>query len=359
MKLGESLTLGDLTLKNRIVFAPVVVSGQGNRDGYMTPFHLHHYLERAQGGVGLVILEATCVVPDGRLCPEQLGLWEIGQMPAFGHVADVCHAHGAAVVVQLHHAGLLTHPDTGLPVGPVADPMRPGSRALDESEILTIRDAFIQAALWAQQAGVDGVELHAAHGYLLSQFHNRALNNRADGWGGDLEGRFRLTREIISGIREACGDKFLVQIRLGVDAPTLEDGIELAHACVEAGCDLLNISSSGQECPSAKALGAPADWPYSARSYLAAVLYQALEHAVPIIAVGEFFQADQAESFLSEDHADLIGLARGILADPNWPQEALGGAPIAYPCFQCSNCRYPICPSRKKRQQPFCRAVQM
>lgn len=352
MKLGETLTVGDLTLKNRIVFAPVVVSGQGNLDGYMTPFHLHHYLERAQGGAGLVILEATCVAPDGRLCPEQLGLWEIGQMPAFGHIADVCHAHGAAVVVQLHHAGLLTHPATGLPVGPVADTTRPGSRALDESEILTIRDAFIQAALWAQQSGVDGVELHAAHGYLLSQFHNRLLNTRTDGWGGDLDGRFRLTREILSGIREACGDKFILQVRLGVDAPEVEDGIALARACMEAGCDLLNISSCGQVCPTAEVLDAPANWSYSARSYLAAVLRQALDPSVPIIAVGEFFQASQAESFLLEDHADLIGLARGILADPNWPQEALGEVPIAYPCFQCPNCRYPLCPSQRKRQHP-------
>ena len=349
MKLAQPLELDNLTLKNRVVFGPVVLPGLGNRDGYMTPFHLHHYLERAQGGAGLLILEATCVVPDGRLASEQLGLWELGQMPAFGHVAEAWHAHGAAAVVQLHHAGLLTHPDAGPPVGPVVNPERPDSRALTEPEILAIRDAFIQAAVWAQEAGLDGVELHAAHGYLLSQFHSRALNTRTDGWGGDLQGRFRLTREILEGIRSACGDKFLLQIRLGIDAPELEDGIALARACLDAGCEVLNISSCGSSCPSAQSLGAPENWAYSDRAYLGAAIRQALDTPVPVAAVGEFFTPSTAEAFLQEGHADLIVLARGILADPQWPQAALAGQDVAFACYRCPQCQYPVCPSRKKR----------
>ncbi|HEY5467331.1 MAG TPA: NADH:flavin oxidoreductase, partial [Clostridia bacterium] len=228
----DPIILRGKTVKNRIVMPPIVCFGWSSDDGFPLEALLEHYRRRAASGIGLVVVEATCVLPEGRLAVPQLGLWDDRQTEGLRKIADVLHASGAAALVQLHHAGRVTAsaacPD---PVGPsdwAASPAAVGQRSVRRSagharaasiaELENIREAFIQAAIRAADAGFDGVELHAAHGYLLSQMASSVANQRTDRYGGSPENRVRLATEIIHGIRDAVRPNrpgFILSARMG------------------------------------------------------------------------------------------------------------------------------------------------
>ena len=179
--------------------------------GLVTKEHIKHYTARAKGGVGLIVIEATCVNPAGRLSEKQLGLWSNDQIAGFGKIATECHQYGAVVLVQIHHAGMGVFPgitDDVVSSSNFSGQSRFGggqilARALTLDEIHDIQKDFVAAAVRAQKAGLDGIELHGAHGYLISQFLSPLINRRSDAYGGSVTKRVRFVKEIISGITKS------------------------------------------------------------------------------------------------------------------------------------------------------------
>ena len=246
--LFSPLRIKRITLKNRIVMPPMVCFGLGKADGQVTEQHVQHYEERVRGGVGLVIIEATCISPTARLSPNQLGLWSDDHVQGFSRLARACHSHGAAVLVQIHHGGLNSHKDvTSDLVAPseFRGKVRDGfvsARALTVPEIHGIQDQFVAAALRAKEAGLDGIEFHGAHGFLISQFFSALVNKRSDSYGGDLNNRTRFVAEVAARIRREAGNDFVIGCRMGCNEPDLETSIEIAKKLEQSGIDVLHVS---------------------------------------------------------------------------------------------------------------------
>ena len=262
-EVNAPLKIGSFTLKNRLTFAPTVKFDYTDDSAKVTQKHIDHYAERARGGLGLICVEATCVEKGGRLSPSQLGLWDDSQIEGHRAIVDACHAYGATMLVQLHHAGLGTHPATGEGWGPSAVDWRGRmGKELSVERIHEIVQHFVDAALRAKAAGYDGVQLHACHGYLINQFICPSVNLRTDEYGGSIENRARFGCEIISGIRKACGEDFIISPRHPAAEPTIEDSAAIAKLYIAAGADYLQLSTGikPDDIP-----GYPEDYPYNKR----------------------------------------------------------------------------------------------
>ncbi|GIJ33842.1 NADH:flavin oxidoreductase/NADH oxidase [Verrucosispora sp. WMMD703] len=338
------LTLRTVTLPNRIALAPMCQYSAGP-DGLPTDWHLVHLGTRAIGGAGLVMTEATAVLPEGRISPQDTGLWSGRHVDAWRPVTRLVAAHGAVPVVQLAHAGFKAStyrpweprqggvPDAEggwTPVGPTGEPFVPEYRvpsALDDTGIADVVAAFAESATRAVAAGFAAVEIHAAHGYLLHEFLSPLTNNRADGWGGDRAGRMRLTLEVARAVRAAVGEDVPVLARISATdwVPggwTVEDSVALAAELAAAGVDLIDCSSGGAS-PSAKV-------PVG-RGYQVPLAAQVRREAqVPTGAVGLIVEPEQAEAIIADGEADMVLLGRELLRNPYWPHQAaakLGAAP--------------------------------
>lgn len=318
----------------------------GPEMGRPTDWHLIHYGERARGGVGAVIVEATGVTPEGRISINCLSLHDDAQIPSFRRLAEVIHAGGARAFIQLNHAGRKGSTYAGWKAGdghpsveeggwetlaPSSVPFAPGDpapRALDEDEIRGIISSFAAATRRALAAGFDGVQIHAAHGYLIHQFLSPASNTRTDGWGGDFEGRTRLAREVVRAVRGAAGPApVLVRISAtdwtqeyagdGRPGWTLEETQRLVPLLVEDGVDGVNVSTGGNVAD-ARIAGGP-----GYQVFASAAVKRSLEAAgrvVPVSACGLITAAEQAEQILADGAADIIETARLLLTDPWAPQ---------------------------------------
>ena len=335
-------------IKNRVVFPPVVCFHYAGEDGMVTERNIAHYRKRAQGGAGIIITEATAVWEDGRLAPFQLGIWSEEHIPGMSQIASVVKGAGALSILQIHHAGLVT-PETVSPLakGPSADEKNPRSRALTVQEIEEIREAFVLGAIRAQKAGFDGVELHGAHGYLLNQFANPVFNKREDDYGRDLHGRMKLITGIHSGIRQACGEKFILGCRLGANSPTLEEGVLIAKYLENLGIDYLNISHGGilQNLPRP-----PKDFDYNWIVYCGTEIKKQV--STPVMVVNEIKTAERANWLVEHNLTDFTVLGRPILADPDWVNHVRNGEPVN-PCLSCKpRCRWyedsSLCPAVKR-----------
>ncbi|MDR0377777.1 MAG: NADH:flavin oxidoreductase, partial [Spirochaetaceae bacterium] len=245
--------LKNRTLKNHIVFPPVLCFGW-SRDGEMTREHLEHYRNVAGGGVGLIISEVTCINAGARLDPSQLGIWSDEFIEGYRSLGRICHDAGVPVMAQIQHSGVKTV--TGTPAAPSKlteaelsaaglDPKGAAAKAreLTVEEIAEIEAQFTDAAKRLKEAGLDGVEIHGAHGFLLSYFLSSLTNKRQDDYGGSLENRARLAANIIKAVRRECGEQFIIGVRYGGATPTLEDGVGVAEIFEDAGCDILHIST--------------------------------------------------------------------------------------------------------------------
>lgn len=347
-QLFSPLPLRQMTLKNRLVVAPMCQYSA--KHGVANDYHLAHYGRFALGGFGLVIVEATAVVPEGRITYADLGLWDDAQIAPLKRVVDLIKASGAAAGIQLAHAGRKassTVPWRGgfteteaekaalgfeswTPVAPSAVPHAAGSpiyqtpHALTLAEIAALKDAFVAAARRADAAGFDVVEVHGAHGYLLNQFLSPLANKRSDQYGGSQENRMRFPLEVVAAVRAVWPAEKPLLVRLSVtdshpEGWTTEDSIVLAKALKALGVDLVDCSSGGFD----GAVNAPK------------ALYQVpLARAVrdgaglPTAAVGLITRANEAAAIVDNGDADLVALAREALDDPNWPlhaRAALGG----------------------------------
>ncbi|MEU5561820.1 NADH:flavin oxidoreductase/NADH oxidase [Micromonospora musae] len=343
-KLFAPLALRAVTLPNRIAMAPMCQYTAGP-DGLPSEWHLVHLGARAAGGVGLVLSEATAVLPEGRISPQDTGIWSGAQVDAWRPVAAFLTAHGAVPAMQLAHAGFKAStyrpwaaerggvPDADggwTPVAPGTTPFAPNYRtptALDAAGIAAVVEAFAAGATRALDAGFAAVEIHAAHGYLLHEFLSPLSNHRTDEYGGDRAGRIRLTLEVARAVRAAVGEEVPVLARISstdwVEGGwTMDDSVVLAAELAGAGVDLVDTSSGGvspaQQVPLAPGYQVPA----------AARIRR--EAGVPTGAVGLIVEPEHAEQIVADGEADLVLLGRELLRDPYWPLRAaakLGATP--------------------------------
>ncbi|MEO3818018.1 NADH:flavin oxidoreductase/NADH oxidase [Plantactinospora sp. B24E8] len=341
--LFSPLTLRGATLRNRIAMAPMCQYSAGP-DGLPTEWHRVHLGSRALGGVGLVISEATAVVPEGRISPRDTGLWSDAHVEAWRPVTAFVAEAGALPAVQLAHAGFKASTywpwspvaggvpdDEGgwTPVGPGDEPFLPTFRtpkALDLAEIDRVVEAFAVAASRALAAGFRAVEVHAAHGYLLHEFLSPLTNHRTDGYGGDRAGRSRLALEVTRAVRAVVGDDVPVLVRISAtdwvpDGWTPADSVALARELAAAGADLVDCSSGG----AAPNVEVPAKPGYQVP--LAAEVRR--KTGVPTGAVGLITEPEHAAAIVADGEADLVLLGRELLRDPYWPRRAAAELGVA------------------------------
>lgn len=337
-KLFSPATLRGLTLRNRTVVAPMCQYSA--QDGFANDWHFVHLGRFALGGFGLVMLEATAVVPEGRISYGDLGLWKDEQIAPLKRIVAFLHSQGAAAGIQLAHAGrkastpvpwrkgfdeteeekAALHFESWTPVAPSAlihaeDKNFTKPEALDEAGIANIIDSFVAAAKRADQAGFDTVEIHAAHGYLLNQFLSPLANKRTDRYGGSRENRMRLVLEVTEAVRAVWPAEKPLLVRLSVsdwhpDGWQVEDSVALTRELKARGVDAIDASSGGFE---GAVIPAAADYQVPFASAIRN------EGGLPCMAVGLLGDAHRAEAIIANGEADFIALARGALDDPNWP----------------------------------------
>ena len=327
------LRLRGLTVPNRVVVSPMCMYSA--EDGTVGDFHLVHLGARALGGAGLVFTEMTDVSADARITPGCAGMYRPEHRDAWKRIVDFVHAQGARIALQLAHAGRKGSVER--PWGPRADrPLEEGwpliapspipwsaddqtPREMTRADMDRVRDDFVRAARWADEAGFDMVELHCAHGYLLSSFLTPVSNHRTDDYGGSVENRLRFPLEVFAAMRAVWPDDRPMSVRLSAtdwvdDGLTPEDSVAIARAFAEAGCDLIDVSA-GQTSEQAQPIyGRMFQTPFSDRIRN--------EAGVATMAVGNIYETDHVNSILAAGRADLCALARPHLADPNWSLRA-------------------------------------
>jgi 2,4-dienoyl-CoA reductase-like NADH-dependent reductase (Old Yellow Enzyme family) len=333
--LFEPLTLRGITFPNRIAVSPMCQYSA--EAGCATDWHLVHYGGLAQGGAGLVLTEAIAIAPEGRISPQDLGLWEDAQIEPLARVTRFIASQGAVPGIQLAHAGrkaCTPAPWRGasrtmplaeggwLPVGPSALAFDEGwavPTVLDEAEIAEIIHAFTEATRRALDAGFQVVELHAAHGYLLHQFLSPLTNQRTDRYGGSFENRTRLLREVTQSVRAVWPEHLPLFVRISATdwaegGWNLGESVELCKELRKLGVDLVDVSSGGQIPRATIPLGPGYQVPFAQAIRTGA--------GMPTSAVGLITEPAQAEKILAEDQADLVFLGRELLRDPRWPLRA-------------------------------------
>ena len=329
MKLFTPYTLKNLQLRNHIVMPPMCMYSAGT-DGMPTDFHFTHYTSRAVGGVGLIIMEATAVIPCGRISDHCLGLWNDGQAEALAPVVAACRKQGAAMAIQLNHAGRKCEADEPVVYAPSAIPFdekSPMPREMTRADIQDTVQAFRAAAARAAAAGFDIVEIHAAHGYLLSEFLSPLTNIRTDEYGGSTEKRTRLLKEVLEAVHEVWPAERPVLLR--VSAEDYEpDGMhpeEMARILkiVKPYVDMVDISTGGV---------VPTPPPALYPGYqLKAAEYIRQQVGLPTIAVGLLTDPHHVEEILCGGRADLTALGRALLRDPYWVLHAARELDLDYP----------------------------
>lgn len=336
-KLFSPISVGGLKLRNRIVIAPMCQYSA--EDGQMTDWHLIHLGHLAFSGAALLTIEATGVVPEGRITYGDVGLYSDDCEKAMGRVLDgIRRWSDMPVAIQLAHAGrkassevpwkggaqiaAADHPRGWQTVAPSAVPFRETYEpplALDRQGLARVRDGFRDAARRAARLDLAAVQVHAAHGYLLHEFLSPLANRRTDEYGGSLENRMRFPLEVFETVREAFPADRPVTVRVSATdwaegGWSVEETVELSKALEARGCAGIHVSSGGLAAHQQIAMGPNYQVPF-ARAIKAAV-------SIPVIAVGLITEFEQAEAILSTGDADLIALARAMLYDPRWPWHA-------------------------------------
>jgi 2,4-dienoyl-CoA reductase-like NADH-dependent reductase (Old Yellow Enzyme family) len=332
--LFSPLTLRSITLPNRIGVSPMCQ--YSSVDGYANDWHLVHLGGLATGGAGLVISEAAAVTPDGRISPQDLGIWHDDHVPMLTHIVSFIREHGAVAGIQLAHAGRkastkrpwegtgrLTPEQGGWTVRGPSDlafsPEYPQPHALALDELPGIVDAFVAGTKRALAAGFQVVELHASHGYLLHAFMSPLANQRTDAYGGSYENRVRLTLEVAAAVRGAWPAELPLFVRLSATdwaegGWTVEETVQLSAQLKALGVDLIDCSSAGLTPAQQITLGPGYQVPFARRVRA--------EAQVPTAAVGLITTPEQAEAIVADGDADLVLMARELLRNPRWPLEA-------------------------------------
>lgn len=351
-KLLSEGKIGKLTIRNRVVMTAMDVS-LANFDGTPSDEIIAFYEARAKGGVGLIINGITRVDDEtGVASLRQLTLTRDEQIPAFQKMTDAVHAYGAKMFCQLHHPGRetmcalngnrLVVSASAQACGFCSQP----TRALSTQEVKDMVEKFVSAAVRAEKAGYDGVEIHCAHGYLLQQFLSPYTNHRTDEYGGSMENRMRIVSEIISGIHTRCGDDFPISVRISADeflsavgnpSPclTLEETVPMCQAFEKMGVDVINVSAGMYE--TANCTVEPSSFEEGWRSYLVKAVKEAV--SIPVMGVSVIRHPEFAEKLLEDGNQDFICMGRTHLADPEWTKKIQEGRECEIrKCISCLHC---------------------
>jgi len=335
--LFSPLTLRGLTLRNRIMMSPMCMYSAAE-DGQATDWHLAHYVARAAGGIGLVVAEATAVEPRGRISRNDLGLWDDAQIDPLARIARLVQAEGAAMGVQLAHAGRKAFSSEKghgpqVTVAPSALPFDEGWREpheLDEDDIAQIAAAWQSAAARALAAGLDLIEIHAAHGYLGHQFLSPLANRRADAYGGPLAHRMRFLLEVTEAVRRAWPPDKPLSVRVSVTdwadgGLTPDEVVVVTRELGRRGVDLIDCSSGGILPASPPAIGPGYQVPFAEQIRR--------EAGIATAAVGLIATPELADEIVRNGRADLVAMGRELLRNPCWPLHAARvlGHDVAWP----------------------------
>lgn len=335
-RLFEPLSIGDLRLENRIVIAPMCQYSA--EDGSATDWHMIHIGHLALSGAGLMILEATAVSPEGRISPQDLGLYSDENEAALARVLKAARAYSPMpIAVQISHAGRKASSQPPWEGGAQIRPNEPSGWkteapsavphasdedvpvALDRAGLERVRRDFVAAARRAARLGLDGIEIHGAHGYLLHQFLSPLANKREDEYGGSLENRMRFPLEVFDAVREVFPADRPVWMRISATdwVPggwDIEGTVALSQALKSRGCAAIHVTTGGLSPAQAIKLGPGYQVPYAQRVKA--------EVGLPTIAVGLITEPEQAEGIIANGEADAVSLARAMLYDPRWPWHA-------------------------------------
>jgi 2,4-dienoyl-CoA reductase-like NADH-dependent reductase (Old Yellow Enzyme family) len=335
VQLFEPLRLRDVRLRNRIAVSPMCE--YSSEDGFATDWHFVHLGSRAVGGAGLVMTEAAAVLPEGRISPQDLGMYLDAHVEPLARIARFVHDQGAVAGAQLAHAGRkastarpwegggpLTLEQGGWrPIlAPSALAFAEGGivpQAMTRDDIVWAIEGFSQAAARALAAGFRVIEIHAAHGYLIHEFLSPVSNTRTDEYGGSFENRARFLREIVAAVRSVWLERLPLFVRISAtdwvdDGWRLDDAVALARDLRDAGVDLIDCSSGGTVPGAAIPLGPGYQVPFAERIRREADIMTA--------AVGLITEPHQADEIIRQGRADLVVLARAMLRDPYWPLHA-------------------------------------
>lgn len=332
--LFSSLKIRGLEIKNRIVMSPMCQYQA--KDGMANDWHMVHYGTRAVGGAGMIVVEATAVVPEGRISPDDLGLWKDEQIIPLGRICQFLRRQQCVPAIQLAHAGrkastyapwlgdkaIPTDEGGWIPVAPSAIPFNSEyalPHALSIDEILHIEQSFVEATMRAIKAGFQVIEIHAAHGYLFHEFLASATNHRTDEYGGNLENRMRFLIETVTKVRAAMSPEMPLFVRISAtdyahNGWDLEQSVELCKRLQAIGVDLIDASTGGLM----PKIRIPVDYGYQLK-YARTIKSQS---GVMTGAVGKITTAEQAEAVLFNDVADLIFIGRTFLAKPYFALKA-------------------------------------
>lgn len=319
-KLMSGYHIKNMNLKNRIMMAPMCMFCAGE-DALATEWHQIHYATRAVGQVGLIMMEATGVESRGRITSRDLGLWKDEQIEGLQRIVKVCHDNGAKIGVQLAHAGRKSEVISEPSIAPSPIRFSDDYRTPVEmtyKDIEQVKKAFRDAAERADRAGYDVIELHAAHGYLISEFLSPLTNKRTDEYGGSLENRVRFLREVLKEVKSIWPDTKPIIVR--VSAEDYEEGgnhaqdmAQIIQLIKDEGIDLVNVSSGGVVNVGPKAYPG-----YQVR--FAEMIRNTT--AIPVIAGGLIHSPQLAEEILQNERADLVFVGRELLRNPYWPLQA-------------------------------------
>src|SRR5580700_2145930 len=330
--LFDPLAIRDVTFANRVFVSPMCQ--YSSTDGYVNDWHFVHLGSRAVGGAGLVLTEASAVLPEGRISPQDLGIWEDGHIEPLARIVRFIHDQGTVAGIQLAHAGRKAStyrpweahgrvPENKGGWSNVVAPSAlaftddyPMPRALSVDGIRNIVSAFAAATRRARDAGFRVIEIHAAHGYLIHEFLSPISNTRTDEYGGSFGNRARFLYEVVDTVRGVWPERYPLLVRLSCtdwvdDGWTADDSVALARELGARGVDLIDCSSGGTVPGAAIPVGPGYQVPFAARIRR--------EAGVPTAAVGLITDPQQAEAILRDGEADAIVMARELLRDPYWP----------------------------------------
>jgi len=331
--LFDQFPLRGLTLKNRVVVSPMCQ--YSSVDGFANDWHFVHLGSRAVGGAALVFTEANAVTADGRISPDDLGIWKDAQVEELGRIVRFIHKAGAAAGTQIAHAGRkgstmrpwsgggrVDPPEGWQPVGPTSEPFTdayPVPHALTIEEIRRVVQSFAAAARRALDAGFDVVEIHAAHGYLVHEFLSPLSNHRTDLYGGTFDNRVRFCLEVVDAVRRVWVDSRPLFVRISCTDWTeggwdIDQAVELCRRLKSHGVDLVDCSSGGNVATAAIPLSPGYQVPLAERIRR--------DTGIPTGAVGLITTSAQADEIVREGRADCVFLARELLRDPYWPLRA-------------------------------------
>lgn len=326
-RVDKRLETSKITFKNRIIMPPMY-TGKASEEGSVTEELLQYYDERTENGnLAAVIVEHSYISKQGKAGPRQISIATDDAIAGLKKLSEVIHKNGSLAVIQLNHAGGATRKEiTG---ENVISPSKVefttfsknlgGDKIMDKADIQKITEEFVQAAIRAKKSGFDGIEIHAAHGYLLNQFYSPITNKRTDAYGGNVKNRVRVHTEIIKKVREAVGEEYPIFLRLGAidyqeNGNTIEDALEAAKLMELAGVDVLDISGGltgfvvkGRE-------NQPGYFADASKPITKAL-------SIPVILTGGFKTLGQIEESLKKEEASLIGVGRAIYTDPQWAEK--------------------------------------